>query len=182
VKQGISKIRIVGTLTVFISIVLLSFGLVYSIYEKGIGSSEAAGWTQAVGTIGAIWAAIWISRRTENDRTKRAIQSCEAFTHKATECVNDLASACKNQDVASLERSGVHIRELWRVGGRLQTEALSSIQLWAVYDIIGYVTEAQNAVANMGGAHPNWEHFGSVFQELVTKMKKAAETFTQELY
>ena len=56
---------------------LLITGLVFALYRKPIESAEVAAWVQAVGSVVAILAAIWISRYQERRRTEDALLSAE---------------------------------------------------------------------------------------------------------
>ena len=52
---------------------LLITGLVFALYRKPIESAEVAAWVQAVGSVVAILAAIWISRDQERKRREDAL-------------------------------------------------------------------------------------------------------------
>lgn len=51
---------------------LLVIGFTAAIYEKGIGSGEAASWLQAIGTMLAICVAIWVPFRQRQSEIKEA--------------------------------------------------------------------------------------------------------------
>lgn len=61
-KQKFSKYQWAAAIGLAIVTVLLTFGMIFSIYKKGIESSDAAGWVQAAGSIGAILGAVLIAR------------------------------------------------------------------------------------------------------------------------
>jgi hypothetical protein len=58
-----------------VTVCILTFGFIYSVSSKGLESSEAAGWMQAIGSVAAIFTAIWVSsdqhRRQESRDRQR---------------------------------------------------------------------------------------------------------------
>jgi hypothetical protein len=99
--------QIAGFMMLVAASVLLITGLVFALYRKPIESAEVAAWVQAVGSVAAILAAIWISRDQERQRRKDAraaalIMASSARHHVALLLV-DVEAAVKWFETASAE-------------------------------------------------------------------------------
>jgi len=67
------------------ALIFMVIGLISAIKCKGLGSSDAAGWMQAIGAVVSIWAVIWIARKSERsqerkDRTVAVLAAAESWT------------------------------------------------------------------------------------------------------
>lgn len=71
--------------------------LVYVISRKGFASAEAAAWLQALGSVGAIWGAVWIAQaaegRAETKSRREAAGSLQIVSDVASHAHQTLAVA-----------------------------------------------------------------------------------------
>jgi hypothetical protein len=86
------------TLAIAVGLVAVVGVLVFVVWQKGLASAETAAWVQAVGTIGAIFGAIWIAqaseRRATADQKQRradAIQTLASVAEHASQTIADAA-------------------------------------------------------------------------------------------
>ncbi|KAB8066248.1 hypothetical protein [Janthinobacterium violaceinigrum] len=69
---------IIAGVIVVTSIFILT-GLIFAIFKQGFQSSEAAGWTQALGSFAAIVAAVWLSRMQERKLKNDALVTAQVI-------------------------------------------------------------------------------------------------------
>ena len=130
--KNLSITKILAAIGVTCLSILLGAGTTTAILEEGLSSAEAAGWVQALGSIAAIAAAlyVWIGDRDERrqDQYAVALVASVDMTHSAGTCRHELY-ACVSLLTAAEELA-------YPRGTSMQVQArLQRLPQWTVEEI-----------------------------------------------
>ncbi|MCL6692279.1 hypothetical protein M8R19_26680 [Pseudomonas sp. R3.Fl] len=154
-------------------------------------SNNAPGWVQAIGSVLAIGAAIWIAERTHNrDRTRsersalleevRVAWLAECATYEAMAAVYSLQDQLNEGRL--LSDKGIHLARLEQAGEMLRailTQQLPHRLVNTTFQAISYVAEVVSAVAGWSPILPS-EHCEVILQRHATSIGECRVTIEQE--
>ena len=135
-------------------------------------SSDWAAWVQAVGSIGAIGVAIWLSHSSEREARRQAVQSGRIFAGKLLNCLGQLQKACANQNYGEISAEAVTLEELVEFGRRLRLDVLTAQEAWALFDIRALAVGAANLVDQTKNT-TSLNHAGGEFHNIRMKVLEA---------
>lgn len=93
--------------------------------EATVGwSQNGAAWVQAVGSIGAICAAIWISTKADREREARSKEAIFRFENRLENALNNAVKAAECQNRADLNACLATIDELLQVFAPLPLDSI----------------------------------------------------------
>lgn len=125
---------------------LLMWGLIYAIQEKGIGSSEAAAWVQAAGSIAALGVAVFVMSRQNAhaaklviDADKRALKrraaAVSAIIERAHAQINNVFNLIST---AAAGQSEVFTNVTIQNGRRVLNEMQKTVRSIPAYELGSY--------------------------------------------
>jgi hypothetical protein len=142
-----------------------------------LNKSEWAAWVQAVGSIGAIVGAIWISHRADRLKSQQAKAGALMFGHRLGMILHSQMEACANERDVDLRANAHVVRELVEIGRHIRLDGIAPekinalIRLRTIAAVVLWASET--ALDRSYASFAHWR------QEFANARDKVAEEMLQ---
>lgn len=157
-----------------VAIAVLAYLVNIVMTVPALRTEGTAAWVQAIGSIGAISVAIWVSHNAERETRKQAIQNGHIFAGKLLNCLAGLQGACATQNVVQIMALITTLNELVVFGRSLKLDSLNANDAWALFDIRANAAEADDFAKRLGPTSMHLDHAGGEFHRLREAVLSAA--------
>ncbi len=141
-----------------------------------LSKDGAPAWIQAIGSIGAIAAAIWIGHANDRARTRTALDHYIAYKVAVRDNLTGAISACSTHNWSYVALACARMRAAEAIGQRIDIGALETRHVLAVVGFIGIVAESIEvmtvALRQSQSANSSTPHLEGLLNQMLARLNK----------